>query len=961
MKDAVNSQPYVMNRDIRAVVESSSHRVEELENELRSMRHKVEVANHTRQKYELSRQENDRKLAKERERANQLDVELTKKLEPNPPRDAKIKQEAEVAGQKAYVANELTKVARVGSPSMTVSATFGLSPDAFYGAQHHKDIRVLERIAMKMGSERAREAVALGATDQRMPLSGLLTLARGTLAGIFDKDVLEVVRGWNRRSLLSLARILADQAIRPADRLDAISIYELVLKAFGPWALDTRARLIFIETLHDLDRFARATDLMQLFELRQTDPTQSALLRCNEIMSKEGPSENWLNLINEGYKNYGLSLVSIDLESEESDLLDKLHVEASPIHDGPLVSVMMPTYNGSRWIRTAVNSVLNQTWQNIELIIVDDYSDISHWNHIQDLAREDKRISIFRLESNQGAYRARNLAFSKARGEYVTVHDDDDWSHPQKIETQVRHLLDNTDEVGNMSYQARIDENYQFLRINDNPQFNQRNYSSIMMRRDLVKQVGGWDDINRAADAEFHDRIRVLTQRSIVGVETFPLSFMRARSGSLTSGEIQRGALDFARQTFGLLYGSWHKQLKEIKLEDQIPADIDPTQRHYVVPANMLPGNRNVKYNVFDVIFITDFRFPGGNSSLMASELAAGAAAGLNIAIAQLDSPILRANHVFNEQVHDVIRQYAIPVLTLTDNVETQLLVVRNPSVLQYAERLRPNIQASRVIIVANSAPIGSNGSNYCYEIGDCVVSAARMFGSEPIVFPESPQTRALLEAITPEIEYANSNWPGFIKPQDYKVIRNVDPTRQPIVGRHSRDHPLKWPESCEDIRSVYVQPAAYETRILGGADSIRSVLDLEAEDGVKVLPFGSVPPAAFLETVDFWVYQHNSALTESFGMSIIEAMASGAVVILPRYMQKLFQDAALYADPQDVKGTVLTYWNDPDLYLQQSKKAEEAVAQHFSVRAFTDKLIDLTLGESSQRTMLHKLRSAHE
>lgn len=861
----------------------------------------------------------------------------------------KASSEALLEGAERFKSQAIARVAPFGASRAKVASPFGLTPDAFFGSQHHKDIRVLERIAMKMGSLRAREAIALSTTTQRNTLSEVLSIARSSQMGLMDEGIFAIVRSWELRSLLSLARVLADQSLLPEDRSDAVALYELAISAFGVKSIDERARYVYLETLQSLGESERLSDRISDFQLETHDHIQATLLKCNEKIERwEGTREapkGWLSLLNEIYVNAGLSPVEFigdHVDPEDADLLAALSAKAAPVAGGPLVSVMMATHNGSARIGTAIRSVLQQTWSNLELIIVDDFSDDTHWIELQKYASVDPRVQIYRLESNEGAYRARNLAFSRTRGEFVTVHDDDDWSHPQKIETQVRHLINNADVVGNMSMQSRISEDWKFIRINDNPRLNQRNYSSMMVRRNLVERLGSWDDINRAADAEFHDRVRAVTGQSIVGIESPPLSFMRARSGSLTAGEIRKGALDFARQTFGLLYGAWHQSLvarAQDRGDIQAPFT-DPKKRPYAVPANMLPGQRVLsRSSVFDVVFITDFRFPGGNSSLIAVEIEAAHKAGLRIAIAQLDSPVLRANHQFNSTVHEVVSRLGVPILTLDDEVEVNLVVIRNPTVLQYSERVKPRFSAKNVVIIVNTAPMGPNGSNFCYDLDMCETSAANMFGSAPMIYPESPQTRLLNQGLFPSVNYSADDWTGFVEVESFAVEREIDPERRPVVGRHSRDHALKWPETASDVVKAYVQPDVFETRVLGGAASICALMDLDAESSVTVLPFGSQAPQEFLKTIDFWVYQHSSALTESFGMAVVEALASGAVTILPRYMKPLFGDAALYAEPEDVVGLVQRYWADTTLYLEQSERAREIVRLRFSSDAFISRL----------------------
>ncbi|MFC0421641.1 glycosyltransferase [Glutamicibacter ardleyensis] len=838
-----------------------------------------------------------------------------------------------------YKNNELARVAKVGTPSPVFSGTFRLTPNSYFGSLHHKDIRIIERIALNQGSLESRQAIALAASNLNLSLEELLIIVRGFRENLFDRNAIQVAKDWNIRSLLSLARVLTDQNLLPSDKADAVAIYEFALALFGPGRIDVRARYLFIETIQELQDFDRGLKLRELFNFADTDKVQDVLLQCNMDMILHKDEQKWLNNLNELYLEDKLAPLSLDNHDNNEILLDRLSVHAKSVDEGPLVSVLMPTHNGSAWIKTAINSVLRQSWTNLELIIVDDHSEEEHWNYLTEFALRDNRIKTFRMESNQGAYRVRNFAFAQAKGEFVTVHDDDDWSHPQKIELQVNQLINNEDLPGNMSFQTRIDDQDQFLRINDNPSFNQKNYSSMMFRKNMVEDCGGWDDINRAADAEFHDRVQLLTKNKIAFVQTAPLSFMRARTGSLTSGEIRRGALDFARQSFGLLYGNWHRKLVENDSSTESATEsLDPKHRHYQVPANMRAGRRHDRHEKFDVVFLTDYRFPGGNSSLIAEEIDATAKAGLNVAVVHVASPVLRANHVFNDRVHTIISEHSVPVLSLTDTFETDLLVIRNPTVLQFLDNFTTSIHVSHVAVIANTAPMSANGKNFCYDIRDCLKNASKTFGTNAVLYPESPQTRKLLLALDPTAETAQIDWTGFIDTELF-AHSNKNKNSRPIVGRHSRDHQLKWPENRNDIEAAYVQPGIFDTLVLGGAGSVKEIIQFSSMPTVKVLEFGEQSPEEFLINVDFWVYMHHPDLVESFGMSIVEAMAAGCIVVLPGYMEALFKDAAIYAEPADVKQIVEKYWTDTTKRNEQISRSLAFVRDNFSAASFLNRI----------------------
>ena len=106
----------------------------------------------------------------------------------------------------------------------------------------------------------------------------------------------------------------------------------------------------------------------------------------------------------------------------------KLHTE--------LVSVIIPAFNAAEHIRQTLNSVLAQTYQAIEVIVVDDGSADATGAIVEEFVKKDARFQLVR-QSNAGVGAARNTAIRKARGKYIAPLDADDFWFPEKLEKQV--------------------------------------------------------------------------------------------------------------------------------------------------------------------------------------------------------------------------------------------------------------------------------------------------------------------------------------------------------------------------------------------------------------------------------------------------------------------------------------------------------------------------------------------
>ena len=102
----------------------------------------------------------------------------------------------------------------------------------------------------------------------------------------------------------------------------------------------------------------------------------------------------------------------------------------------PTVSIVIPTYNRGHLIGEAIKSILNQTYQDFEIIVVDDGSIDNTENVVNNI--KDKRIRYIRYEKNKGAAAARNIGIKAANGEYIGFQDTDDEWLPEKLEKQMK-------------------------------------------------------------------------------------------------------------------------------------------------------------------------------------------------------------------------------------------------------------------------------------------------------------------------------------------------------------------------------------------------------------------------------------------------------------------------------------------------------------------------------------------
>ena len=185
----------------------------------------------------------------------------------------------------------------------------------------------------------------------------------------------------------------------------------------------------------------------------------------------------------------------------------------------PLVSVVMPVYNGEKYLAEAIESILAQTFTDFEFIIVDDGSQDRSAAIIRSYKARDERIRFIQLDLNKGISTCRNRAIEVARGKYFASMDCDDVSLPQRLQKQVE-LLEKQPEIGAVGTHAKaVDADLRYMHDRNPPARHARIiwekcmgapfvHTSLMMRLRCIRAVGGYDEKMRySQDAELITRL----------------------------------------------------------------------------------------------------------------------------------------------------------------------------------------------------------------------------------------------------------------------------------------------------------------------------------------------------------------------------------------------------------------------------------------------------------------------
>lgn len=311
-----------------------------------------------------------------------------------------------------------------------------------------------------------------------------------------------------------------------------------------------------------------------------------------------------IELINQGYVIHGFSGIRRKDKSQPLSIGNVVGLPAPKVRGAKKVSIIMPIYNAGEQVRIAIESLLAQTYENIEIIAVDDCSPDNTFKILKALEKADSRVKAVQPPQNGGAYAARNYGLTFATGDLFTTHDSDDWSHPQKIATQVAYLDKHPEIKGCAAHWIRAQGDLAFTQNwRPNNSLTHWSQSSFMFRKEVLDTIGEWDHVRIGGDTEYIWRMQAqFGKKSFAKIYSdTPLAFALDEESSLTRTKAThvRTVYYGLRHIYREICAWWHATQKHLNVKDA------KTQRAFPAPRSMF--ERSDEPLTFNTVIAGDF------------------------------------------------------------------------------------------------------------------------------------------------------------------------------------------------------------------------------------------------------------------------------------------------------------------------------------------------------------------
>lgn len=791
-------------------------------------------------------------------------------------------------------------------------------------ASSHSRLDAFARAALRMRVPGPRQVLSQGIAPDAS-LDELLAEVRATPAAriaeraparVSNAVPANAVADWWR----ALARVVALQGLTATDRTDGLRLYEVarLLSPVSTWPTeDARAYAQLQWAAGDRERLRGDDDLLEALDAEDRD----SILVDLEADAHGVGSAPWAHAL---ARMLG-PVPAVTADSGKGTWFDGLRpVEPPEPVDGPLVTVIMSAFRPGPEILTSVRSILDQSWTNVELIVVDDASGPEYAGILNHIAQLDPRVQILIQPENGGTYRARNHALTVARGEFITFQDSDDWSHPERIERQVRRMLDKPDLPAVMSRSIRCTPDLELQLLGHRT--TRPNVSSLMLRRSTVEALGSFDHVRKAADSEYELRITAHYGRR-VPVMSDLLAFVRLDPDSLSRSDFKPGWWHPARYAYRDSFRHWHRAVAR-GAAPWLAAEAEG--RRFPAPRAFLRADEHGGVaGPLDLLYVADWREVGGIQSALVQHMREAAVRGSRIGIMHLES--IRALDCGSDavcfEISELQHEGTVIRVLPGDAVAVRRLVLSDPGLLTFPPAPMTAMHVEEVTILASTPPMTSS-RDHRYAPAAVTHAATAIWGADPSWTPIGRSVRAALGGID-GVRLSPHDF-SFALPSHLASPRTVTGDR-PIIGTAVGFSEDDLPAQVEKIFRVIPDDDRIDVRLIATHGRASRVVSHIPRHWLVFHP-GETAERDLFRQVQFFILPADATEEIEVVPRVIEAVSTGALVIVPPSFAEILGDAAIYAAPEEALEAAKMLFMKPDEYAAAVSRAQASLRRRFSL-----------------------------
>ncbi len=343
---------------------------------------------------------------------------------------------------------------------------------------------------------------------------------------------------------------------------------------------------------------------------------------------------------------------------------------------------------------------------------------------------------------------------------------------------------------------------------------------------------------------------------------------------------------------------------------------------------------------LYDIIAIGDFREPVCQSTTAIDQLQAAASYGYRVGIVQLKTALTDQPASLHKDLQRLVAERAVTLLDPDLAASAKLLLATDPRLFMHLPRRVVQLEARLRVVMVREAPIDRAGEAL-YDWTTIHRHAIDIMGGPVTFAPQHGTIRRQIADLDPGARMTDENWPDILDSRPWRQKREGFCSTKPVIGRHGAPSPEVWPMDAATLLAAYPDHRDMTIRLSGCGDVLKTVIRPFPQSW-DILPEQGVAPVDFLAGLDFFVYTEHARKVGMAERSILEALASGAVTILPPSLEPAFGDAAVYAALDEIEATVWRLYADRKAYTQQSRLGAQRVAERFSPSSLIDRLLVL-------------------